>query len=465
MTFVSTRSSRSSRSFAALVFALTGVATAHVACSTPPVAPTSHPVASASAPEVASSAPVAEEPPKVDPPKVAEPEKPKPPFNVLLITIDSMRADMPWAGYSREIAPRLTALQKKAITYTNAYSISSFTSKSVGGLLGGRYPSELKRTGSFFTRYLDENETFPEMLTKQGVYTMGGHAHAFFGKGESGFEQGFADWRIVPGITFDYNKDPYVTSQKMTPMAIDMLSNDKVKNGRFFAWFHYMDPHDEYKSHSESPGWGQGGKAGPRALYDEEIFYTDLWIGKLLDWVETQKWASNTVIIVSADHGEAFGEHKLVRHAFELYEMLVHVPMFMVVPGQAARTIDAPRSHIDLVPTMMELMGTKPGPELSGKSFMGELFGGDAAPRDIVCDLPEDSHNERRRSFRHGDWKIIAFANDFRYELYNLKDDPGEKNNLIKKDPDKAKEMISLYKEASKNITEVAVPGGIKKHK
>ena len=358
---------------------------------------------------------------------------------------------MPWAGYPKEIAPRLTALEKKAITYTQAYSISSFTSKSVGGLLGGRFPSEMKRTPSFFTRYFDSNEMFPETLSAAGIHTMGGHAHSFFGKGESGFEQGFADWRIVPGITFDYNKDPYITSQKMTPMAIEMLSDPKVSKGNFFGWFHYMDPHDEYHSHKEAPGWG-GAKAGPRALYDEEIYYTDLWIGKLLDWAEQQPWYKQTVIIISADHGEAFGEHKLVRHAFELYEVLVHVPMFFLIPGQSHRVIDQPRSHIDLVPTIFELMGQTPPAYLRGKTFMKELFGGEPDARDIICDLPDDSHNERRRSFRHGDYKIIAFANDFRYELYNLKSDPGEKDNLIKKEPDRAKEMIELYKAASAKL-------------
>ena len=437
------------------------------ACSPPPSSPTPAP---SGTPTVTASPPVADAPPAASSaPPVASaaapaPAGPKPPFNVVMISIDSMRFDMPWAGYGRDIAPRLTALEKKAISYTQAYSISSFTSKSLGGFLGGRYPSELKRTASFFTRYLDDNKMFAEALREQGVHTLAGQAHSYLGKGESGFEQGFEDWRLVPGITFDYNKDPFVTSQKMTPMAIEMLSNEKLtKNGHFFAWFHYMDPHDIYNAHTEAPKeWGDK-KARDR--YDQEVFFTDLWVGKLLDWIDTQSWAKETVIVVTADHGEAFGEHKLYRHAFELYEVLVHVPMLFVIPGQAARHIDAPRSHIDLVPTLFELMGAKPNPELRGKPFTPELFGEKAEPRDIVCDLPEDTHNERRRSLRHGDWKIIALANDFRFELYNLKEDPEEKTDLIKKDPEKAKEMIDLYKETSKTIIEAPIKGGVTKHK
>ncbi len=441
-----------------------------VACSSPqpppapgpvPAAPTSPSAsvheAAPKAPEPAASASVVAAPP-------AAPEKAKPPFNVLLISIDSMRADMPWAGYPRDIAPRLTALQKKSVSYTQAYAISSFTSKSLGGFLGGRLPSELRRTSPFFTRYLDSNVMFPEALRDQKVHTIAGHAHAYMGKGESGFEQGFEKWQIVPGISFDYNKDPFVTSQKMTPMAIEMLSDERLKTEPFFAWFHYMDPHDVYQAHAESPKFGDA-KPKRRDLYDQEMFFTDLWVGKLLDWVETQEWAKKTVIVVTADHGEAFGEHNLYRHAFELYDVLTHVPMFFLIPGGEPRVIDEPRSHVDLVPTIMELTGAKPNAELRGKSFLPELFGAAPDARDVLTDLPEDSHNERRRALRHGDWKLISFANDFRFELYNLKADPGETDNLIKKDKDKAKEMMDLYKEVSKTIIDVAPQGGIPKKK
>jgi choline-sulfatase len=418
--------------------------------SAPVAAETAAPVASVTAPAAAaSSAPV------------ASPAAPRNNLNVLFITVDSLRAEMPWSGYPRDIAPRLTALQKKAITYTHAYSISSFTSKSVGGLLGGRYPSELKRTGSFFTRYLDDNVMFAEALRDQKVHTLAGHAHMFFGKGESGFEQGFETWKIVPGISFDYNKDPFITSQKLTPLAIEMLSDPKLASERFFAWFHYMDPHDVYQPHKEAPELGKK----QRDLYDQEVFYTDLWIGKLLDWVEQQPWAKDTAIVVSSDHGEAFGEHKLYRHAFELYDVLVHVPLLVVIPGQPPRQIDAFRSHVDLVPTMFDLMGAKPTPELRGKTFAPELFGGEPDARDVICDLPEDSHNERRRALIHDGWKIIAFANDFRYELYDLKSDPGETKDLFKIEKDRAKDMVARYKDASKGIVEAKVAGGIEKRK
>ncbi len=386
---------------------------------------------------------------------------PAPPFNVLLITVDSLRADMPWAGYPRPIAPRLEALHRRAIDYPHAYSVSSFTSKSLGALVSGRYPSELARTGVFFTQYLRSNVMVCESLAEAGVPCVAGMAHAYLAKGYAGFDQGFRDWRLVPGITFDYNTDPYVTSDKLTPLAIDVLKDAAVTRAPFFAWFHFMDPHDKYQSHEGGPHWG----TRARDLYDEEVFFTDRWVGTLLDFVDAQPWAARTVVVVSADHGEAFGEHHEFRHGHELYEELVHVPLFFVVPGRGPRTIDATRSQIDLVPTIIELLGQTPGASLRGRSFAAELLGADASPsRDVVCDLPRDDWDDRRRSLLHDGWKLIAFGDDARFELYDLGADPGERTDLFWKRRDVAVDMQRRYREASAGIEAVEPAGGIPTH-
>ena len=383
------------------------------------------------------------------------------PFNVLLITVDSLRADMPWAGYERPIAPRLSALHAKSISYKNAYSTSSFTSKSVPGMLTGRYPSELARTGSFFTKYVSADQFVCKHLGAEGIPCVGGHAHMYFSPGHSGFETGFSSWKIVPGITFDYQTDPYVTSHKLTPLAIETLESVVGDAGArpFFAWFHYMDPHDEYKSHEESPKFGKRA----RDLYDEEVFYTDLWIGKLLDFVESQPWANKTVIAVTADHGEAFGEHGITRHAHEVWEELVHVPLFFYVPGLPPRVIEASRGHADLAPTFVELLGAKNVPPLPGTSLVKEFAGAEPEERDVIIDLPEDDYNERRRALIHGRKKIIAFGKDVRFALYDLESDPREAKDLIRSDPELAAEMRQRYREASKKIQDVPPRGGIPK--
>lgn len=381
------------------------------------------------------------------------------PYNVVLLSIDSLRADMPWAGYERPIAPNLGKLHARAISFDRAYAVSSFTSKSVAGMLTGRYPSELKRTGVFFTKYLDEKDFFCTELAAAGVRCVAGHAHAYMGKGQSGFESGFASWRLVDGIAFDYNTDPYVTSQKLTPLAIETLDEAANRPGPFFAWFHYMDPHDQYQGHEESPHFGKRA----RDLYDEEVFYTDLWIGKLLAHIEAQPWAARTVVAVTADHGEAFGEHGMWKHAHEVWEELVHVPMFFVVPGVAPRKISAPRSHVDLAPTILELLGQKSSRELPGKSLVGELRGGEAEAREVIVDLPEDKYNERRRALIRGRHKLIAFGNDVRFSLYDLEADPGEKNDLFRTEKALAAELREAYREASKRVRDTIPVGGIPK--
>ncbi len=382
------------------------------------------------------------------------------PMNVVLLTVDSLRADMPWAGYPRAIAPRLTELHARSVSYTRAYSTSSFTSKSVAGFLTGKVPSELARTGTFFTKYLDPKDFFCTTLGEQGIPCVGAHAHAYFGKGQSGFENGFATWRLVPDIPFDYQTDPYVTSDKLTPLAIEVLTNvarETSSSGRpFFAWFHYMDPHDEYKPHPGQPAFG----TRARDLYDGEVLFTDTWIGKLLDFIESQPWAPRTAIVVTADHGEAFGEHNMTRHAHELWEELVHVPLFFAVPGAVARTIDTPRGHADLVPTFAELLGAKTG-ELRGTSLVPELRGGPAEARDVLVDLPEDDYNERRRALIHETWKIVAYGNDVRFSLFDLEADPKESEDLFWKRRDVAEDMRRRYRQASKAVTEKEPRGGV----
>jgi len=394
-------------------------------------------------------------------------------YNILFITIDSLRADMPWAGYPRAIAPNLTALAARSTVYSHAYSISSYTSKSVAGMLSGRFPSELARTGVFFTRYDKSNTFMCETLAAQSIPCVAAEAHKYLAPGYSGMDQGFFAWKLVDGLTFDYSKDPYITSQKLTPLAISLLEDPAVtgagdagKATPFFAWLHYMDPHDEYQTHDESPHWGDGTRARDR--YDEEVFFTDLWIGKLLAFVDSQPWAKRTILVVSADHGEGFGEHGRLKHAHELYDELTHVPLVVHLPGQEAsahREVDVARSQIDLVPTFFDMMNSQPTPALDGVSLKDEWLGGTPAPaRDIVTDLPEDEFNARRRSLLHDGWKIIAHGNDQGFELFHLAEDPGELHDLFMKDRENSQRMRALYKESSARLADVPPIGGIPTH-
>jgi arylsulfatase A-like enzyme len=380
-------------------------------------------------------------------------------MNVILLTIDSMRQDMPWAGYPKPIAPNLTRLAEGSVVYTHAYAASSYTAKSVGAFLASRYPSTLYRSGWFFTDYAKSNVFVAEALHDQGVRSLGIHAHLYFGRGKQ-LDQGFDVWDLVPGVTFDATTDKNVTSDKMTDLGMRVLGDPANTSKPFFAWMHYMDPHDEYLKHVESPDFGKGN----RSRYDNEMFFTDLHVGRLLDFARKQPWWDTTAVIVTADHGEAFGEHGAYKHAFWLWEVLTRVPLVVHVPGVKPQRIDARRSHVDLAPTILDLAGVHVvPPSFVGRSLVPEIYGheppGDRDP--IVLDLPEDSHNPQVRAIIRGSLKILVYG-PARSELYDLAADPDELHDLAKTEPGKLATMKADFDRVWAKIPFVEPYGGMK---
>ncbi len=377
-------------------------------------------------------------------------------MNVLLVVVDSLRADMPWAGYPRDIAPWMTGFEKQAVDYARAYSLASVTARSVGPLMASRYASEMDRTGDFFTAYYPKNRFLAERLHDAGRRTLGAFSHAYF-FGGSGLRQGFDDWRVLPGTFMGNDRPDNITSERLTALAKRMIvhSVGTYPQQPFFLYVHYQDPHHPYLAHPDGPDYGKR----PRDLYDEEVHYTDHWVGQLVDWVVSHPWGRNTAVIVTADHGECFGEHGQVRHGYELWEPLVHVPLLVRVPGTAHRRVDVPRSAIDLAPTVLELMGVPRDAGLRGESLLPEIRGGDAPPRPVLIDLPRDTLEDRRRAVVDGDLKLIAFGDDERWQLYDVVHDPGEHTNLAGRDRRRLRRMKRLYEQLSAGIPVSEVHG------
>lgn len=376
--------------------------------------------------------------------------------------IDSLRADMPWTGYPRQIAPWLTNYQKGCMTYTRAYSLSSYTAKSVVPALVGEYPSAMVRDGMFFTRYPDKENLFiSERAQAAGHFTLSGQAHGYF-LPALGNNQGFDDYRLIPGGV-DIKAVTSVTGERLTALAKDMLGQSKVRelsgNRRFFAYFHYMDPHHTYEKHQGHPDFGNQ----PRDLYDNEVHYTDALVGELIDWTRTQPWSGRTAVIITADHGEGFGEHNQFRHAYELWESLIKVPLIICVPEAPPGRSSVRRSHIDLAPTIADLMGLPETPKFRGRSLLPEVFGAEVEPRTIVADLARSDLMDKRRAVidKRG-YKIIAFGDDRSVELYNLESDPAEENDLSETRPEELERMKQVYAEESAKIPVVPVVGGAK---
>ena len=390
---------------------------------------------------------------------VAKNGRPSGPLNVMIIFLDALRGDMPWQGYKRPIAPNLTKFAEKSVVYPRAYSVSSYTAKCMGAVLSGRYPSTLYRGPRFFTKYSKANVFFPELLQEQGRHTMAIQAHGYFNR-RNQLCQGFDIWQIVPGLKWDAETDRNVTGPKMTEMAIELLGDPKNTSKPFLMWLHYMDPHDKYVVHKGVPRFG--GRA--RDLYDGEVYFTDQQVQKLFDFCKKQPWWKKTVVIITGDHGEAFGEHGMYKHAFALWEELTHVPLIIHGPNINPRRIQARRSHIDFAPTVLDLMGVEVPKTMVGKSMVPELYGAEPDNREpILLDLPADIYNPPTRAIIYGDFKLLEDPGP-RYKLFNLATDPGEGRDLSKhpKYRDKYKEMKKRFDDAWAKHPYVAPFGGRK---
>ncbi len=405
--------------------------------------------------EEVKAPPLPASPPEPEAPKEA---RSKTPLNVLLLTIDALRADMPWTGYDKPIAPHLSKLAEESVIYENHRSVSSYTAQTVATLMTGRYASTLYRTGNFFTNYFGSNEWITEAMQEKSIRTLAVHAHLYFDRAP-GLKQGFDVYKTVPGLTWNSETDESVTSPKSVEEIIKLLSDPENTKGQFFLWSHLMDPHDKYVKHKESPDFGNDN----RGRYDSEVWFTDMWLGKLFEFGEKQPWWQHTAIVISADHGEAFGEHGMYKHAFELWECLTRVPLIIKAPGALPKRITAPRSHIDIAPTVMELMQLDASLGFQGKSLVPEIYGEEGAEsrEPILLELAEDTNNPARRALIEGDFKLIVF-DGASHQLFNIKQDPGEEKDLAKEQDDKAKELRSKLDAAFAALPVIQPFGGNK---
>jgi choline-sulfatase len=403
----------------------------------------------------------------VDPkPPVVVPEaKPAvpPDLNVVVITIDTLRNDVGFMGYDKATSPNLDALAAKSVVFDRMYALASYTGKSIGPLFIGKYPSETKRDGGHFNTYYSANTLLAERLKNAGVHTLGAASHWYWAPW-SGLTQGIDGFDLSarpPDGQGD--NDTSITSKQLSDVAIRILKKKESTDGRFFMWLHYFDPHEQYEPHDDAPDFG----AGNQAAYDGEVWFTDKHVGRVLDFIASQPWGAKTAIVVTADHGEVFGEHGMRQHGYELWEPLVHVPMIVYVPGVAPHRVPVKRSHIDLVPTVLDLMSVPqpPAGELSGESMIDDVMattddaGSHVYPeRDVYIDMPVGPYTQMRQALIHGPtpgMKLIHFDNGA-YQLFDLARDPDELDDLAR-DKEKLDEMVTLFQQKRAGLKEIDV--------
>jgi len=255
----------------------------------------------------------------------------------------------------------------------------------------------------------------------------------FFRKG-IGFERGWdvLDGSVAPNIGYT-EEDRSSTSDALADRTIAVLDDAARDGRRFFFWTHYVDTHADYVPH-------EGFDFGPsqRDRYDGEVAFVDHHVGRVIDHVRRGPLGAKTAIVVLSDHGEAFGEHGMIRHGFEVWEPLVRVPMLFFLPGVPPRRVTVARSLIDLAPTLLALFRV-PAPTgegedfLSGRSLVPDLLappGHVPEERIVFVDMAAGPNNADRQAFIERGMKLIA-SNGRPLGLYDLSADPGETRDLL----------------------------------
>ena len=349
------------------------------------------------------------------------------PPNIFLITIDTLRADhVHCYGYNQIQTPALDDLAKTGIRFTRAFTPSPLTNSSHTSILTGLLPS-VHGVTDFGIPLDDSRATMAELLRAKGYHTA-----AFIGAIILDSKT------LAPGLDrgFDfYDNFPSNVQSKTHWDRLERRGEVVVKHaeawltthpaGPRFVWVHLYDPHDPY----EPPApYSETYKDRP---YDGEIAYTDSALANFVAYLKAHAFYDNSLIVVVGDHGEGLGEHNEDTHGIFLYDSTTHVPLILKLPvgKNAGKVIDEQVGTLDILPTVLEYVGiSKPEP-LTGTSLLSIAEGPQKSSRPAVgeTDYPLRFGWAPLRSVRTPENKFIEAP---RPELYDLRSDAGEQNNL-----------------------------------
>jgi arylsulfatase A-like enzyme len=384
--------------------------------------------------------------------------------NVVLITLDTTRADRLGAyGYSRRTSPHLDVLARESMLYTSALATSSWTLPAHATLFTGKFTSSHgarydpagplslanaiegpRSWRDYRVRGLAPSETtLAELLRREG-YATGAVAGGPWLKKPFGLDQGF-----------DYYDDDEIDTangrlaEDVTSAAVRWIERSREKE--FLLFLNYYDPHGPYAApepfaHSFLAAGAKLSEGIPRgdeliARYDAEVLYMDHHIGVLLERLKELRLYDETLIVVTSDHGELLGEHGKIGHGQTLYQEELRIPLFVkhplggAAPGRSAATVQL----TDVLPLVLRALNLPAPPDIQGglPPRIGHPLVAEVYPP------PLNSPEGHWRAIYDGAFKFLWNSKGV-HHLYDLATDPGEKVDLVKRQPQRAAGMEAL---------------------
>jgi arylsulfatase A-like enzyme/Tfp pilus assembly protein PilF len=376
--------------------------------------------------------------------------------NLVVITMDTTRADHLGAYGSRDVrTPAFDRIASEGVLFESATTTAPLTLPAHSSIFTGKFPPEhgARDNGGFFLG--QEQTTLAEVLKGQGFQT-GGFIAAYVLDRKWGIAQGFdtyfddfEDARKHGGPTGEIQRPGNEVVDRALPWI------DGVKQKRFFAWIHLYDPHTPY---APPEPFKSEYKDRP---YRGEIAFMDAQIGRVLTHLEQAGLLDRTIVVAMGDHGESLGEHHEDTHAFFVYESTTHVPFAIRAPAASlrARRVGDPVRVIDMMPTVLDLLGVRERPVVSGTSLV-PLMTGERATLDL------EAYAEAMYPLHHFGWSDLRALRAGRYkaidaptpELYDLAQDPHETTNLYEARRTLGDQMVARLRQMDQAFRKAAAP-------
>jgi arylsulfatase A-like enzyme/lipopolysaccharide biosynthesis regulator YciM len=344
------------------------------------------------------------------------------PHNVLLITIDTLRADRLSCYSDQHVqTPNIDSLAEQGVLFSRAFANTSTTLPSHTNILLGTSPlyHGVHDNLNFIVR--EEHLSLAEHLKANG-YTTSAYVGAYPLDPRFGLEQGFDIYNA------EYPHDYYSELTALERPAEEVVAKacEGIREARspWFIWVHCYDPHLPY-----APPEPFRSRFSEN-LYDGEVAYVDLMMGRLLDCLKEKQVYDDTIIIFTGDHGESLGEHGEASHGFFAYNSSIWVPLIINVPGNDPGRFDQNVSHLDIFPTVCDVIGVKKPSFLHGHSLVPALDGKKLSEKTIYFEsmYPYYSHGwAPLMGYIEGSQKFIESPIP---ELYDLTKDFDERENL-----------------------------------